>query len=180
MLALAGTAGLVLSWAAPAAAHAELVAAEPAQGAAVAVLDEVRLGFSEALLPEFATVAVTGADGVRVDAETPAVTGTQVSIPVAATTAGSYTVAYRLLSTDGHAVEGAYTLTYAPPGPGTPVPAAPSPSPPPASGTGAEAGDDAPARDSTSAALAGAVGGSLVGGAAVVAVVRRHRSRDDG
>ena len=57
--------GMPVAIASPVAAHTKLVSAEPAPGATVAALEVVRLRFSEAVSPEFATVAVTGADGRR-------------------------------------------------------------------------------------------------------------------
>ena len=119
--------GSPLGTAAPAAAHIDLVAAEPSQDATVASLDVVRLRFSGPLRPEFATLAVTGADGARVDSGSPAVAGVEISVPVNVTAAGPYTVAYRVLSPDGHPVEGSYAVTYAPP-PSSPPPSSPSPS----------------------------------------------------
>ena len=129
---LAGLAG-----AGPAAAHAKLVATDPAREATVTSLAAVRLRFSEVLRPEFSTVAVTAPDGAQVVSGSPAVAGTEITVPVAAAAPGSYTIAYRVLSADGHPVEGSYVVTYAlPTAPAVPPSAAsavPSltPSPPP-------------------------------------------------
>ena len=184
---LAGLAG-----AEPAAAHAKLVAADPARDATVTSLAAVRLRFSEVLRPEFSTVAVTATDGARVVSGSPAVAGTEISVPVTVTGAGPYTVAYRVLSADGHPVEGSYAVTFAPP----PAPSQ-AVSPPAAAATplpttrpaSPSAGEEAGAGGSRTAAeeagggggasLLG-VGGGLLACAALASagLVWRRRMRD--
>ncbi len=142
-LALAGVAAMFTlavapAGAGPAAAHTELVAAEPARDATVTSLTAVRLRFTDPLRPEFSAVAVTATDDARVVSGSPAVAGTEITVPITVTGAGSYTVAYRVLSADGHPVEGSYTVSVAPqlapqtapPSTSAAVPAGTPPSPP--------------------------------------------------
>lgn len=120
----------------PASAHAELLSSDPADGA---VLDApppaVTLTFSEALMAPTVAVAVSDADRNVLDLQTPAVDGSVVTVPwPAAASAGAFTVAYRVVSQDGHPIEGAVRLTIegddaaSTPSPAaTPSPATPAP-----------------------------------------------------
>jgi copper resistance protein C len=116
----------VLLTAGPASAHASLVAMSPADGARVAQPPtQVRLMFSEPVQGRFASVAVTAPGGQRVDRGSPQVvdaTVTEMLAPLPA--AGRYTVAYRVVSADGHPVSQQLSFTFAPPAGWTPSPAA--------------------------------------------------------
>ncbi|MCF7553735.1 copper resistance CopC family protein [Pseudonocardia sp. WMMC193] len=110
LLAL-GLLGLV----SPALAHEDLLSSTPAEGSA---LDEppsmVTLEFSAAPSPSFVATTVTAADGTRVDAGAPLVTGPVVTIPVRTDIpAGTYTIGYRVTSNDGHPITGqvGYTVS---------------------------------------------------------------------
>jgi len=114
--ATAAATGLLLALAAaPALAHARLLAANPADGATVdSAPVEVVLRFSEEVSTDFAVVQVTAPDGSRVDADTPAVVGDHVYarlLPL--TQPGAYTVSYRVVSADSHPIEGTTTFTLA-------------------------------------------------------------------
>ena len=186
--------GVPLAGAGPAAAHTELVAAEPPQDATVTALEVVRLRFTDPLRQEFSTVAVTAADGARVDSGSTAVTGTEITVPVAVTGGGSYTVAYRVLSADGHPVEGSYAVIFAPPPPPAASAAAPPPTsmatPPPTTRSASPTASDEPGggASGTVAEQADAgggmslvgVGGGLLSCAALVGagLVWRRRMRD--
>lgn len=92
---------------APALAHAELISASPADGA---VVDEfppsVTLTFSEAVATP-AYVVVSDQDGRSVtDGEARVVDGTVTQPTVGAGEGGEYTVDYRVVSADGHPVNG--------------------------------------------------------------------------
>jgi methionine-rich copper-binding protein CopC len=144
-----------------------LAAAEPARDATVSSLTAVRLRFTDPLRPEFSTVAVTATDDARVVSGSPAVAGTEITVPVTVTGGGSYTVAYRVLSADGHPVEGSYAVSLAPqpaPHPGPPstsaaVPASTPPSPPPST----EPTEVVPTGTAWTATGAGVGGTALVG-----------------
>ena len=90
-----------------ASAHAELASSVPRDGATLATMPgEVVLELSEQVRkPAF--VAVTDADGRRVGTGPVKVDGRKVSSEIAEPTkAGAYTVSYRIVSADAHAVTG--------------------------------------------------------------------------
>lgn len=104
---------------APAFAHAHLKSATPAAGSTVAVAPtELDLKFSEGLNLKFTGVTVTGPAKAAVatgDAALGAGDDTVLVVPVSdALGAGSYTVAWHALSTDGHKTTGTYTFTVKP------------------------------------------------------------------
>lgn len=106
-LALATAAGIVT--AAPASAHDRLLSSDPADGAA---LDEppaaVTLTFSGEVLETGTQVVVTGDDG-QVAGGTVAVDGDVVTASLPADLAGgAYTVTWRVVSADGHPIEGTF------------------------------------------------------------------------
>ena len=112
----------------PAWAHNSLVEATPQKNAKLAKApDEVRLKFLQKLDARYLTMAVTDAEKQEVALETPKADG---KIGTVAFTEplpnGTYTVAYRVVSVDGHPVQGTYSFTVD--GPVTQAPsAAPTP-----------------------------------------------------
>ena len=106
-----GLAALVVLPLPPATAHAELIDSDPKDGATVKTLpDQVVLEFSEEVAsPAF--VDVTAADGTQVAAGDPQVLGTKVEAQLTADgPSGSYTIAYRVVSADGHPISGELTF----------------------------------------------------------------------
>jgi methionine-rich copper-binding protein CopC len=103
-------------------AHARLTASEPAGGSSVTLPpQEVVLRFSEPVEADFAQSQVVGPDGARVDNGPPTVSGSELRQPLLALrTPGAYSVAFRVVSSDGHAVEGTLGFEYAPAPPSTP------------------------------------------------------------
>lgn len=92
------------------AAHAVLVKSSPARRAVLAAPPtRVELTFNERLEPAYSTVSVAGTDSARVDDGT-VVVGPEdprrLSVGLAALKPGTYTVKFRVLSVDGHLVEG--------------------------------------------------------------------------
>ena len=119
MLALAAAIG----WAAPAAAHTALVSSSPAAGATVEAPASVSLTFNEALLDIGAQIVVLDAEGgnhASGDVYFP--DPSTVRVDVAPLGPGSYTAEWRVVSADGHPIEGSLPFT---------VVAAPSPTPSP-------------------------------------------------
>jgi methionine-rich copper-binding protein CopC len=119
-LLLAITAVLaVLTPAAPAWAHNSLVEAVPAKNAKlVESPPSVRLRFLAKLNPDSTTVTVTGAGGRPAPAAKPSVKAAVVSVKfTGALPNGTYVVAYKVASTDGHTVKGSYRFTVADPTP---------------------------------------------------------------
>ena len=95
---------------AAATAHAVLVKSTPARRAVVAVTPpRVELQFNERLEPAYSTLSVWSAANARID-DGKAVVGPddprRLSILLPPLTPGRYTVRYRVLSVDGHIVEG--------------------------------------------------------------------------
>lgn len=113
-LALAAAAGgvLTLGPAAPASAHAALTGTDPEDGATVAEAPaEVTATFSELLDGPSTEIAVTDPTGAVVDVADPTFDGDTFSQPMLYTAPGEYTVAFRVISEDGHRVDDAITFT---------------------------------------------------------------------
>jgi len=125
-VALATSALLVLGLAAPASAHDTLVASDPADGSTVETLPaELTLTYSAELIDAGTgtAVAVTSPSGADVTAGSPTVSGAVVTVPLAEPAeAGAYTVTWRVVSSDGHPVDGTYAFTVT--APSTPIPSA--------------------------------------------------------
>ena len=111
LTALAGIL-LALAPAQPGFAHAALVATDPADGAAPAAAPaEVTATFSEPLDAASTEIAVTGPGGMLIDAGTPSYEADSFTQPMRYLGPGEYTVAFRVISEDGHRVDGAVAFT---------------------------------------------------------------------
>ena len=115
LLALATMLVLALS-SQPASAHAHLASSVPRDRSTLATMpNRVVLELSEQVKsPAF--VAVTNADGSRVNSETVKVDGREVSSAIVKPTkAGAYTMTYRIVSADAHVVTGTvkFSVTHA-------------------------------------------------------------------
>lgn len=111
--ALAGAAlvlGFVASWAGAAAAHAVLLRTEPSPQTTVETAPEVvRLRFSEPVEVAFGAVRVFDVDGRRVDeGRIETASGRRELVVPARLPGGTYTVTWRVLSTDGHRISGGF------------------------------------------------------------------------
>ena len=113
---------------APAWAHNSLVDAQPAKNATLTKAPaEVKLSFLQKLNPEFTTIVVSDAAQQRIAADPPAVAGKTGTLTLSAPLAnGDYTVAYQVVSTDGHTVKGSYKFSVTDPA-AAPPSAAPAP-----------------------------------------------------
>lgn len=111
LAAVALTLGLA---ALPAAAHSELVSSSPSDGAALdAAPVAVELTFNEEISDAGLQVVAQGPQG-EVPLGTAVITGPQVSVPWPQGQAGgTYTVAYRVVSADGHPINGTLSFSYA-------------------------------------------------------------------
>lgn len=98
----------LLTWAAPASAHASLRSVDPPDGARLDESPErVTLTFSEPVTADLGGVQVFSADGGRVDEGAVQVDGAVVSVGVRPDLPeGTYVIAYRVISADGHPVRG--------------------------------------------------------------------------
>jgi methionine-rich copper-binding protein CopC len=122
--------GAVLVPATPALAHNQLVSADPDRDATLhKAPTAVTLAFLQRLDPELTTVVVSDADKRRIPSSRPAVKAKTAEVKLDQPLAnGRYTVAYRVVSVDGHPVQGSYAFTVAAPAP--PSAATPSAAPP--------------------------------------------------
>lgn len=97
--------GLVFGTAAPALAHDALKSSSPAKGAKVESLDEIRLEFSAKVRMPF--VLLRGDGDAQHQSGKPEVDGAVVTQAVDGPLPdGKYTIAYRVVSSDGHPIEG--------------------------------------------------------------------------
>ena len=125
-VALVAMAVLTLVGAPPAAAHNALVSSTPADKASVASgPSTMTLTFSDLVQNIAPLMTVTSADGSHWEGSPVSVVDSKASVPVNPLgPAGVYTVSYRIISAEGHPVEGTTTFTLSVAGPGTPNPAA--------------------------------------------------------
>ncbi|MEU6710582.1 copper resistance CopC family protein [Nonomuraea sp. NPDC046802] len=101
---------LVLGTATPALAHDALKSSSPAKDATVKTLDEVRLEFTAKVRMPF--VIVRGAGDARHESGKPESDGAVVTQALDGPLAdGEYTIAYRVVSSDGHPIEGEIPFT---------------------------------------------------------------------
>jgi copper transport protein len=107
---LAAVLGLV--FASPAAAHAELVATTPANGAQLAKApDEIKMTFTESVDVLDDGFRLVDSVGATVPTAEPVADGHTVSWPMPADLPdGPYTVTWKLVSSDGHPVAGAFSF----------------------------------------------------------------------
>lgn len=130
--ALGVLAGLVLgSAASPALAHDELLSTDPADGAVLETLPaEIAFTFSGVLLDGdgAAEIVVTDAAGTDLTSGAPILDGVRVAQPLTGPASGAIEVAWRVVSSDGHPISGAFSFAVgdasAPPS-GTPTEVAP-------------------------------------------------------
>ena len=191
---LLATAALV---APPALAHSELISSDPVDGAALdAPPQRVSFTFNEPLMPDFVRFIATDPSGNTGDLPVSSVEGPTASIDWPANApGGEWTVSYRVVSQDGHPIEGGITFSYAAASP-SPTPTSASPAPTSAQPTSAAPTSAAPtSAQPTSAApspstspadetssgtsgllIAGIAIAVIVAAAVVIALVARRRA----
>jgi methionine-rich copper-binding protein CopC len=101
----------------PAFAHAELIGSSPAENSSVTEIAEVSITANEDLLDigknaEGFVIAVSDDEGAYYGDGCVLVEGATASMDVALSLRGTYTVAYRVISNDGHPVEGTFTFDF--------------------------------------------------------------------
>ncbi|MGZ4610361.1 MAG: copper resistance CopC family protein [Actinomycetes bacterium] len=177
LLALLGCGVLGAS---PASAHASLVRASPADGSTVtSAPTEVTLTFDEALGASPAVIVVTDASGRRVSTGATVVRGSVISTAVRITTGGTFTVAFRAVSDDGHPVADRTTFRVAGAVASSPAASAPAGSPPATTAAGAaqQAGGAGSSGTHTWLIVGGAAA-VLLAGVALLTLGRRRPSAD--
>lgn len=112
LLILVAVSGIV-GGAAPAGAHAALVATTPGDGAVLdAAPAEILIQFNEEISVQSDGVRVLGSDRERVDAGQARAAANMVVVPLRDDVGdGGYVVAWRIVSADGHPVNGAFTFS---------------------------------------------------------------------
>ena len=161
------TAAILLVFSAPAQAHDALESSNPANGSTVSAMPaKIELTFDHTPIAINSIVRVEDASGVD-HADGPVqIVDNQVSQPVKqGAPQGKYTVVWRVVSSDGHPIEGTFTFTAG--GPNSTPAAAPAASP-------ASAGPGAPGP----LVVAGTVGAVVVIGLVVAGLLIRRRLRD--
>jgi len=112
LLTLGAACILVLLESVPASAHAALVSINPPDGAVLsAPPSEVQLHFNEGIRTPFAVITLTSTDGTHPTLPRPVVNGSTVTQALPALTPGLWILAYRLLSEDGHPIQGTSRFT---------------------------------------------------------------------
>ena len=119
-----------------ASAHADLQVSTPEDGESLEIApEEVRLAFSEELFEELVEISILDAAGdlySTIEVEQTPPPGTDVIFPwPTQAPPGEYSIAYRVVSADGHPVTGTISFSYAAtaPEPSTPEPSTPEPAP---------------------------------------------------
>ncbi|MEU8657695.1 copper resistance CopC family protein [Actinoplanes philippinensis] len=130
----------------PAWAHNALAEATPAKNATLKKPpSEVKLRFLEKLKPDYTTITVSDAAKAKVETSAPKVDGATGVVTFGEPLGnGVYTVAYQVVSTDGHTVKGSYRFTVNDPSATAPPSAEPVPSPSEAALPSAAATSSAP------------------------------------
>ncbi|MEC7103329.1 MAG: copper resistance protein CopC [Actinomycetota bacterium] len=121
---------LSVTMAPTASAHADLQVSTPEDGESLQIApEEIRLAFSEELFEELVEISILDADGdlySTIEVEQTPPPGTDVIFPwPTQAPPGEYSIAYRVVSADGHPVTGTISFSYAAtaPEPSTPEPA---------------------------------------------------------
>ena len=173
----------------PAAAHDEVLSTSPEQGAVLeSAPEQIELSYSGEIMDIGHQVLVTGPDGQSVTEGPLERDGSQVIQPLAETGSeeGTYQVVWRVVSSDGHPIEGTYTYEV---GEGADITTgAPSLSSTPTeapTGEGADSSDgsaqaqDAAAQENSGGLTGWAVTATVVVALAVIGLLavmsRRHR-----
>ena len=104
---------VVAGWGSPADAHAELLSTDPTDGTLLPEApSQVTLQFTEDVDLQADGVRVLAAEGERVDASAATASGPTVTAPLdGELDDGTYVVAWRVVSADGHPVRGSFTFS---------------------------------------------------------------------
>ncbi|WAC68261.1 copper resistance CopC family protein [Microbacterium sp. SL75] len=97
----------------PAAAHDELVSTDPAAGATLESLpSQITLSYSADILTDAGAtvIEVTDSAGASLANGAPAVSGTEVTQALAGPASGTVTVKWRVVSSDGHPIDGDFAF----------------------------------------------------------------------
>lgn len=166
-------------FAAPAHAHDELIGREVVTDADGAP-EAIRLSFNNSILEVGTEVIVTAAEGGDITDGAPQVVGPDVLLPLARDLApGEYAGAWRVVSSDGHPIEGRFVIVVAADGSATIGDAAADPAPDETTAAETSDGEGSDSGLPVGALIAVGVGGAAViaGGMAVATIGRRRRAQ---
>jgi methionine-rich copper-binding protein CopC len=171
----------VVLWpAGPALAHNQLVSASPDRDAVLRKAPTaVTLAFLQRLNPDFTTIVVSDAAKRPVPAAAPTIKAKSATVALdRALGNGAYLVAYRVVSVDGHTVQGSYSFTVADPSPpaAEASPSAAASVPEAAPSASAPAVAVAPAASGGMPIVLVGLGVVLAAGAGFLYVARRRRA----
>lgn len=125
LVSLVAALGAAVAVAVPAQAHSALTGVDPVEGSVLTVGQVVTLSFNEDLLEIGTELAVTDAAGVTSAVEYARPVASQVAITIPALADGPMTLAWRVVSADGHPIEGVLAYEFdAPAATSTPSPSA--------------------------------------------------------
>lgn len=116
LVGVIAVAALALVPAQAASAHDNLLEASPAAGETVTELDTVALTFSAELIDfgQASYAQVQGPDGLYYETSCSTIDMNVLTTPVALGEAGTYSVVWNAVSSDGHPISASYEFTYAP------------------------------------------------------------------
>ncbi|WP_170931476.1 copper resistance protein CopC [Aeromicrobium sp. PE09-221] len=107
-------AGLVLIGTGPASAHSQIIDVDPADHTVVKDLNAVKLTLDEQPAPRTTSIAVVDSSDSSIALGAPTINGTTVTQKIAPESpAGTYTIGWRITSSDGHPVTGTSTFAIA-------------------------------------------------------------------
>lgn len=160
-VSLAAIATTLFLTAGPAAAHASLTGSDPVDGETLAEApEEMVLEFSEQLDAPSTQVALVAPDGEVVSLPDPVIEGDTLTQTGVFPAVGEYTFSYRIVSLDGHPVEGSIVFTVE----SVPEPTAPAEQP------GASEDTTTAAADEPAEGTSWGVVGLIAAGVAIVVV----------
>lgn len=163
----------------PAQAHDQLLSSNPESNAKLdSPPQKISLTFSSEPMKDSAKIVATTKDGQPVILDEPTVKGKVVSVPWPAQEAGTFGVNWRVVSSDGHPING--TLAFQVLGSNA-SPSAPVESP--SDSTSTTQATPTPSSNSSESRTGGMIAGlaaAVVAATILVAIlVRRHREKDD-
>jgi methionine-rich copper-binding protein CopC len=168
----------------PAAAHDSLSSAAPARDAVLtAAPDTVSLTLSEPPLDsgqlDTSILAVTDGAGKTVSDAKVTVDGPTLSTKITAGEAGTYTVRWRAVGSDGHPIEGKYSFTVQPAAGTPPASATPAAPATPAAAQSTEF-EPVPPPDNSNAPLALGIAAAVLAAALAITLFIRTRGKNAG
>ena len=101
----------VVTAASPAAAHDQIMSSNPADKAKLDTAPkQLTLTFSEAPMKDSAKIIASSRDGQPVLLDEPTIKGKEVTVPWPTQNAGTYGVNWRVVSSDGHPINGTFAF----------------------------------------------------------------------